>query len=40
MNYYCATFIKVYGCDEYFSRNKGILLYEREKDILRQIEEL
>ncbi len=40
MNYYCATFIKVYGCDEYFAHNKGILLYEREKDILRQIEEL
>ena len=40
MNYFCATFIKVYGCDEYFAHNKGILLYEREKDILRQIEEL
>ena len=40
MNFYSATFIKVYGCDEYFAHNKGILLYEREKDILRQIEEL
>ena len=40
MNYYSATFIKVYGSEEYFAHNKGILLYEREKDILKQIEEL
>lgn len=40
MSYFCSSFIRIYGCDEYFAHNKGILLYEREKDILRQIEEL
>ena len=40
MNYHCTSFIKIYGSDEYFAHNKGILLYEREKDILKQIEEL
>ena len=40
MNFYCTSFIKLYGSEEYFSHNKGILLYEREKDILKQIEEL
>ena len=40
MNFHTAAFIKIYGSDEYFAHNKGILLYEREKDILKQIEEL
>ena len=40
MNFYCTSFIKLYGSEEYFAHNKGILLYEREKDILKQIEEL
>ena len=40
MNFNCAAFIKIYGSEEYFAHNKGILLYEREKDILKQIEEL
>ena len=40
MNFHTAAFIKIYGSDEYFAHNKGILLYEREKDILQQIEEL
>ena len=37
MNYYCSRFINVYGSEEYFKHNKDILLYERGKEIVNQI---
>ncbi len=35
-----ARFISRYGCDPYFRHNKELLLYERQKEIIREIEEL
>ena len=38
INRYTASFISRYGSTEYFKHNKGLLLYERHKDIIREIE--
>jgi hypothetical protein len=38
INYYCAKFISRYGCPEYFKHNKELLFYERQKDIIRELE--
>ena len=38
INRYAASFISRYGCPEYFKHNKDLLLYERHKDIIREIE--
>lgn len=38
INRYAALFISRYGCPEYFKHNKDLLLYERHKDIIREIE--
>ncbi len=38
INRYTASFISRYGCPEYFEHNKELLLYERHKDIIREIE--
>ena len=35
-----VSFISIYGCDEYFRHNKGLLLDERDIEIKKQIEEL
>lgn len=35
-----ASFINRYGCEEYFKHNKGLLFYERGKEINSEIEEL
>lgn len=35
---YCANFIGRYGCPEYFKHNKELLFYERQKDIIRELE--
>ena len=35
-----ARFIGKYGCDYYYKHNKNLLFYERQKDIVHQIEEL
>ena len=40
INYYCAKFISRYGCPEYFKHNKELLFYERQKDIIRELEVL
>ena len=40
INRYTASFISRYGCPEYFKHNKELLLYERHKDIIREIEVL
>ena len=38
--YYSAQFISRYGCKKYFEHNKELLFYERQKDIIREIENL
>jgi hypothetical protein len=38
LNRYTASFISRYGSTEYFRHNKDLLLYERHKDIIREIE--
>lgn len=40
ISFYGAHFISRYGCDEYFAHNKELLFYERQKEIIREIEEL
>ena len=40
ISYYGAHFISRYGCKEYFDHNKELLFYERQKEIIRQIEKL
>ena len=36
--FYSARFISRYGCKEYFDHNKELLFYERQKEIIREIE--
>ncbi len=38
VNYFAAHYIGKYGCDEYFKINKSLLLYERHKSIINEIE--
>lgn len=38
INRYVSSFISRYGSTEYFKHNKDLLLYERHKDIIREIE--
>ena len=40
ISYYSAHFISRYGCKEYFDHNKELLFYERQKEIIREIESL
>ena len=40
ISYYSAHFISRYGCKEYFNHNKELLFYERQKEIIREIESL
>ena len=39
-SYYGAQFISRYGCKEYFNHNKELLFYERQKEIIRELENL
>lgn len=39
-NYYSVWFIKENGCDEYYRYNKGLLFDERQRGIVRQMDEL
>lgn len=39
-NYYCSYYISRYGCKEYFDHNKELLFYERQKEIIQEIEAL
>lgn len=39
-NYHAAKFISRHGCEAYFRHNKELLFYERQKDIIAEIEEL
>ena len=38
VNYYDAKFISRYGCEEYYKHNKELLFYERQQEILAEIE--
>ena len=40
ISYYGAHFISRYGCDEYFKHNKELLFYERQKEIIRELDAL
>lgn len=40
VNFYGAHFISRYGCKEYFAHNKELLFYERQKEIIQQIDAL
>ncbi len=40
INAHSARFISRYGCKEYFDHNKELLFYERQQEIIREIEEL
>ena len=40
ISYYGARFISRYGCKEYFDHNKELLFYERQKEIIQEIENL
>lgn len=40
ISYYGAHFISRYGCPEYFAHNKELLFYERQKEIIEEIENL
>ena len=37
---YGARFISRYGCKEYFAHNKELLFYERQKEIITELEAL
>jgi len=40
ISHYCARFIGRYGCKEYFKHNKELLFYERQREIIAELEEL
>ncbi len=40
INYYGTRFISRYGCKEYFAHNKELLFYERQKEIISELENL
>lgn len=40
ISYYGAHFISHYGCKEYFAHNKELLFYERQKEIIIELEKL
>lgn len=40
ISWYGAHFISRYGCKEYFAHNKELLFYERQKEIIAELENL
>lgn len=40
MNYYAARFISRFGSKEYFKHNKELLFYERQKELILEVEKL
>ena len=40
ISYYGAHFISRYGCKEYFNHNKELLFYERQKEIISELDNL
>lgn len=39
-NYYTSRFISRYGCNAYYEQSKELMFYERQTEIIRQLEEL
>ena len=39
-NFYSIWFLRENGCDKYYKYNKGLLLDERQEEILREMEEI
>ena len=40
ISYYGAHFISRYGCEKYFQHNKELLFYERQKELIQELEKL
>ena len=40
VSYYAAAFIGRHGCPAYFAHNKELLFYERQQEIITQLEDL
>ena len=40
VSHYGARFISRYGCPEYYAHNQGLLLHDRQKDLLAKIDDL
>lgn len=40
LSYYSSHFISRYGCKEYFAHNKQLLFYERQKEIISELDTL
>ena len=40
VNFYTAQFISRYGCDAYFRHNKELLFYDRQRQIINELEAL
>ena len=40
VNYHATRFISRHGCEEYFAHNKDLLLHQRQKEILAEIDTL
>lgn len=38
ISYYGAKFISKYGCEEYYRHNKELLFYERQQEIIAELE--
>ena len=37
-NYYTAKYISEYGCEKYFAHNQELLFYERQKNIMQELD--
>ena len=40
INYYTSSFISRYGCEDYFKHNKELLFYDRQKEIISELENM
>ena len=40
MGFYSASFISRHGCDEYYAHNRDLMFYERQKEIIAELETL
>ena len=40
INFHTVRFISHYGCEEYFKHNKELLFYERQKEIISELESI
>jgi len=40
VNCFTSKFISKYGCKEYFENNKELLFYERQREIISELEQL